>query len=155
MNLGVSLIPFEPVRLLQSMTVGLVRRVESLGILKIVDSAVENVVGWQAGSSSSIIHGHNGIASVAAHGRVALVKCIAMSKSGNPSRYAARAFRGSFAVDPSRYHAKPRKLYAKAEFRSASIPFVSVARAAAKSLLSSCLYASWIKGKEALVLGSS
>jgi hypothetical protein len=42
---------FDPVRLLQSMNVGLGRRVESHGIRKIVDSAVENVVGRSAESS--------------------------------------------------------------------------------------------------------
>jgi hypothetical protein len=41
---------FDQVRLLQSMIVGLRRRVECHGTLKIVDSAVENVVGRLAES---------------------------------------------------------------------------------------------------------
>ena len=74
MNLGVSLIPFDPVGLAQRISVILRSRIELHGIFEIVDSTVDDVISRFAESSQSFIRRHNGIASVAAHGRVALVK---------------------------------------------------------------------------------
>src|SRR5215475_10298016 len=108
MNLGVSLIPFDQVGLAQRISVGLRSRIELHGIFEIIDSTIDDVISRLAESSQSFICRHNGIASVAAHGRVAWVKLYCLIQVGETLPISFKGTPRVLRCDPSRYQAKPR-----------------------------------------------